>query len=362
LAADLSFVDSPEASRSSRATTQSWTLSTVTDRGFPAPHQERQDPLRIVFAGTPTAAVPSLAALLESAHEIAAVITRPAARRGRGRSINASPIADLASAAGIELLTPDTPKDKQFQDRLAELDPDAAVVVAYGALLPPPVLAIPRHGWINLHFSLLPAWRGASPVQAAVRAGDEITGASTFRLEAGMDTGPVFGTVTEPVRPSDTAGDLLDRLAVSGAQLLLATLDGLQAGTVQARPQPSDGVSYAGKVTTADARVDWSAPAIAIDRLIRSVTPDPGAWTDSPWGRLVLGPVEIVAGGAERDGRAPEAASPAEGELVTTKREVLVGTGTAPVRLGVVTPPGRRSMPAADWARGIRPAPGTVLA
>ena len=175
-------MDSPEASRSSRATTQSWTLSTVTDRGFPAPHQERQDPLRIVFAGTPTAAVPSLAALLESAHEIAAVITRPAARRGRGRSINASPIADLASAAGIELLTPDTPKDKQFQDRLAELDPDAAVVVAYGALLPPPVLAIPRHGWINLHFSLLPRWRGAAPVQHALIAGDAETGAAVFQL------------------------------------------------------------------------------------------------------------------------------------------------------------------------------------
>jgi methionyl-tRNA formyltransferase len=323
----------------------------------------RQDPLRIVFAGTPAAAVPSLAALLESTHEVAAVITRPPARRGRGRTVASSPVAELAGRAGIEVLTPDTPKDQQFQERLTGLAPDAAAVVAYGALLPPPVLAIPRLGWVNLHFSLLPAWRGASPVQAAISYGDEITGASTFRLEAGMDTGPVFGVVTELIRPRDTAGDLLERLSISGAQLLLATLDGLQADAIQARPQPSDGVSYAGKVTTADARVDWSQPAVRIDRLIRSVTPEPGAWTESPWGRLGLGPVEIVTGGTDIN-PATDATGRglAPGEIAAGKREVLVGTATEPIRLGELTPPGRRPMAAADWARGVRPTPGTVLA
>ena len=311
----------------------------------------RLDPLRIVFAGTPAAAVPSLAALLDSRHEVAAVITRPAARGGRGRALSPSPVADLADKAGIEILTPPSARTPEFREQLAALAPDAAAVVAYGALLPPPVLAIPTHGWVNLHFSLLPAWRGASPVQAAIRAGDEITGASTFRLEEGMDTGPVYGVLTEAVRPTDTTGDLLDRLALGGARLLLATLDGLADGTVVARAQPVDGVSYAGKVTSADAQVDWSMPAAGIDRLIRSVTPDPGAWTDSPWGRIVLGPVGLV----DRSDLQP-------GELAVGKSEVVVGTGTTAVRLGRLTPPGRRPMDAADWARGVRPAAGTVLA
>jgi methionyl-tRNA formyltransferase len=311
----------------------------------------RQDPLRIVFAGTPSAAVPSLAALIDSSHEIAAVITRPPARRGRGRGLAASPVAELAEQAGIPVLTPESARTPEFRDQLAHLEPRAAAVVAYGALLPQSVLDVPPLGWVNLHFSLLPAWRGASPVQAAIRAGDDITGASTFRLEAGMDTGPVFGVVTEAVKPTDTAGDLLGRLAVSGAALLLATLDGLEAGTVHARPQSTDGVSSAPKVTTGDARIDWSAPAVAIDRLIRAVTPDPGAWSETPWGRMGFGPVQIAG---ESDLR--------PGEIRASKAEVLVGTGTTAVRLGLVTPTGRRPMAAADWARGVRGEPGMVLA
>jgi len=310
----------------------------------------RQDPLRIVFAGTPAAAVPSLAALLDSEHEVAAVVTRPAARRGRGRSLAGSPVAELAAKAGIPVLTPASARAEEFRVQLAELAPDAAAVVAYGALLPPPVLAIPPHGWVNLHFSLLPAWRGASPVQAAIRAGDDVTGASTFRLEAGMDTGPVFGVITETIGPTDTAGELLERLSTSGAQLLLATLNGIADGSIVARTQSTDGVSYAGKVTVADARLDWSTPATSIDRMIRSVTPEPGAWTGSPWGRIVLGPVTLD----ERTDLQP-------GELGVGKSEVLVGTATTAVRLGRLTPPGRRPMPAADWARGVRPAAGTVL-
>ncbi|MET0967535.1 MAG: methionyl-tRNA formyltransferase [Nakamurella sp.] len=306
--------------------------------------------MRIVFAGTPEAAVPSLATLLDSPHEVAAVITRPPARRGRGRTVSPSPIAELAEQSGIPILTPVSARTPEFRDELAALAPDAAAVVAYGALLPQPVLDVPRLGWVNLHFSLLPAWRGASPVQAAIRAGDDITGASTFRLEAGMDTGPVYGVITERVRPRDTAGELLERLSTAGAELLLATLDGLQDGSIDARPQSTDGVSAAGKVTTADARIEWSAPAIAVDRLIRSVTPEPGAWTDSPWGRLVVGPVEIT----DRTGLAP-------GEISASKSEVLVGSGSDALRLGKLTPPGRRPMPAADWARGVRPTPGEVL-
>jgi methionyl-tRNA formyltransferase len=310
----------------------------------------RQDPLRIVFAGTPAAAVPSLAALLDSDHQVAAVITRPAARRGRGRTVSMSPVAELAAKSGVPVLTPGSPKDPDFQAELGDLAPQAAAVVAYGALLPTAVLAIPPLGWVNLHFSLLPAWRGASPVQAAIRAGDDITGASTFRLEAGMDTGPVYGVITETIRPDDTTGDPLERLAAGGAQLLLATLDGLQDGSIRARPQPAEGVSYAGKVIVADARIDWATPAAGIDRLIRSVTPEPGAWTDSPWGRMGLGPVQPTA----RDDLRP-------GELAVSKSEVLVGTATRAVRLGTVTPPGRRAMIAADWARGVRSTTGSVL-
>lgn len=294
--------------------------------------------------------MPSLAALLDSSHQVVAVITRAPARKGRGRALSPSPVAELAHRAGVPVLTPDSARSPEFRDEISRFEPEAAAVVAYGKILPAPILQIPAHGWVNLHFSLLPAWRGASPVQAAIRAGDDVTGASTFRLEAGMDTGPVFGVITERIRPSDTTGQLLERLAISGAGLLVATLDGLRDGTIEARPQPADGVSYAGKVTTDDARIDWAAPAIGIDRLIRSVTPDPGAWGESPWGRMGFDPVEIT----DRSGLRP-------GELAVSKSEVLVGSGTTAVRLGRLTPPGRRPMAAADWARGVRPEPGVVL-
>jgi methionyl-tRNA formyltransferase len=225
-------------------------------------------------------------------------------------------------------------------------------VVAYGALVPPAALQIPPQGWVNLHFSLLPAWRGAAPVQHAVLAGDEVTGATTFRLEEGLDTGPTFGCVTETIRPRDTSGDVLARLAVSGAGLLVATLDGIEDGALEARPQPADGVSLAPKVSVADARVDWSAPAFAVDRLVRAMTPEPGAWTTWRGERLGLGPVELVE---------PAGDGPAPGELVVERRAVLVGTATSAVRLGDVRPAGKRAMPAVDWARGARPEPGERL-
>ena len=274
-----------------------------------------------------------------------AVLTRPDAASGRGRKVSRSPVAERDDAAGLPVLQPRSPRQPEFLEHLAGLAVDCAPVVAYGALVPQAALDLPRHGWVNLHFSLLPAWRGAAPVQHAIMAGDEVTGASTFRLEAALDTGPVFGTVTEPIGPRDTAGDLLGRLAVSGAGLLVATLDGIEDGALEARPQPADGISLAPRIETADARVDWTFPAYAIDRRVRGVTPAPGAWTTWRGERLRLGPVEPL----------PEIDLVAPGELEVGAEGVLVGTGRGAVRLGDVQPAGKRMFPAADWVRGARP-------
>lgn len=301
--------------------------------------------MRLVFAGTPQVAVPSLEALLASSHEVVAVVTRPDAPSGRGRRLVASAVAERAVADGIPVLKPTRPGEPEFLEQLRALAPDCCPVVAYGALVPQPVLDVPRHGWVNLHFSLLPAWRGAAPVQRALMAGDEVTGATTFRLEKGMDTGPVFGVMTEQVRPTDTSGDLLERLSVAGAALLVATLDGIESGDLVPQPQPAEGVSYAPKVEVDDARVDWSAPAPWVDRLIRGCTPSPGAWTTIDGQRLKLGPVRLSD---------DQTAALAPGELRVGKKSVEVGTGTRPVRLGRVQPQGKKAMPAADWARGSR--------
>lgn len=308
--------------------------------------------MRLLFAGTPAVALPALDALLASRHEVVAVLTRPDARAGRGRTLTPSPVKERALEAGLEVLTPATLRDPEVQARIAALDVDAAPVVAYGNLVPPAVLDVPRHGWVNLHFSLLPAWRGAAPVQHAIIAGDEVTGATTFRLEAGLDTGPVLGTLTETVRPLDTSGDLLGRLAHAGAGLLVSTLDALEDGILSAVPQPAEGVSLAPRLLTQDARVRWEHPAMAVDRRVRGCTPAPGAWTTLPDGaRLGLGPVRL----------APEVTDLAPGELRAGRAEVLVGTGTHAVRLVEVRPAGKRAMAATDWARGARLAEGTVL-
>lgn len=311
--------------------------------------------MRLLFAGTPEVAVTSLDALLASRHDVVAVLTRPPARAGRGRTLVPSPVQARAEGAGLEVLTPGRPSDPGFLERLTALAPDCCPVVAYGGLVPPLALVVPPRGWVNLHFSLLPAWRGAAPVQRAVWAGDEVTGATTFRLEEGLDTGPVFGRVTEVVRPTDTSGALLDRLAVSGAALLVRTLDGVDDGELVPRPQGADGVSYAPKVTAAEARVDWQHPALAVERQLRACSPAPGAWTTFRDERVKLGPGRLP----EPGGGAPAGLSP--GELVVQGPTVLVGTGSSPLQLGEVQPQGRRPMAADAWARGTRLEPGARL-
>src|SRR5580658_468738 len=262
--------------------------------------------MRPVFAGTPQTAVPSLMALLASKHTVAAVVTRPDAPAGRGRRVAASPVAQRASEAGIEILRPARPSDPDFLARLAQIGPDCCPVTAYGALIPAAALAIPPHGWVNLHFSVLPAWRGAAPVPHAILHGDEITGATTFSLVKELDAGPVYGVLTEPIGATDTTGDLLGRLSVSGAELLVATLDGIASGQLEARPQPAEGVTLAPKLTKADARVNWKLPALAVDRLIRACTPAPGAWTTFNGATLKVWPVTAPArpgpGGTDRAG------------------------------------------------------------
>ncbi|MDN5934497.1 MAG: methionyl-tRNA formyltransferase, partial [Pseudonocardia sp.] len=293
---------------------------------------------------------PALRALLASHHEVVAVVTRPDAPAGRGRKVARSAVGTVADEAGIPVLTPERPSEPGFLDALRALEPDCCPVVAYGALVPRAALDIPRHGWVNLHFSLLPSWRGAAPVQSSIRHGDDITGASTFLLEEGLDTGPVFGVVTEAIRPTDTAGDLLGRLAESGAELLAATMDGIADGSLVPRVQAGEGVTHAPKVLTADARVDWTHTADVVDRTVRSVTPDPGAWTTFRDERLGLGPLRFVDGVVLKPG-----------ELAPEKKRVLVGTATGALELGEVRPVGKRAMPAADWARGVRIETGELL-
>ena len=305
--------------------------------------------MRVVFAGTPQAALPSLDAIAGSRHELVAVITRPDAPAGRGRRLEASPVRLRAQELGLPVLTPHSVKEPEFLDELRRLGPDACPVVAYGHLIPQVALDLPRRGWINLHFSLLPAWRGAAPVQHAIMAGDELTGASTFRLERGLDTGPVYGVMTEAIRATDTAGDLLDRLAQGGAGLLVATLDGIERGDLVATPQRADGVSHAPKLEVADGRVVWARPARAIDRLVRACTPAPGAWTTFRGERLKLAPLTLAA-----PDEVPGHGTLEPATLLVTKQAVFVGTGTLPVRLGVIQAHGKRPMPAADWARGSR--------
>ena len=305
--------------------------------------------MRIVFAGTPDVAVPTLQELLDSAdHEVVGVITRPDTTAGRGRKNVRSEVAVVADEHGIEVITPRRMSEPEVAETLRRWAPDLGVVVAYGGLIPQDVLDMPVHGWVNLHFSILPAWRGAAPVQASIASGDEITGASVFGLEAGLDTGPVYGTLTERIRSTDTSGDLLSRLSTAGSGLTKAVVDGIAAGELSPVPQNPDGVSHAAKITVDDARVRWDLPSHVVDRTIRAHTPAPGAWTTLGDVRLKLGPVTI----ADADPALPERLD--IGQLAVTKKAVFVGTGSGAVKLGTVQAPGKKACSAADWARGTR--------
>lgn len=305
--------------------------------------------MRIVFAGTPTPALPALHRLIDSPHhDVVAVLTRPDAAAGRRGKPAPSPVAQLALDAGIPVLRPEQPNSPEFIAELTGIAPDCCAVVAYGALLSARMLAVPPHGWVNLHFSVLPAWRGAAPVQAAIAAGDTVTGATTFRIEPALDSGPVYGVLTQTIMPTDTAGELLDRLAVSGAVLLETTVDGIAAGTLNPIPQPTDGVSIAPKISVEQARVRWDLPAHVIERRIRSVTPNPGAWTMLGDMRIKLGAVTIEESGAHLE----------PGRIEVERSLLRVGTGSDPILLGQIQPPGKKAMAAADWARGARLEPG----
>ena len=301
--------------------------------------------MKLVFAGTPEVAVPSLATLLDSEHEVLAVITQPPAKSGRGREVRPSPVQEFARDQGIEILHPDS--IKEIASVLIDLKPDAIPVVAYGQLIPQSMLDIPPLGWINVHFSLLPDWRGAAPVQHSIWHGDSITGATTFRIDAGMDSGPVLGHLTQPIDPKATSGELLTSLANAGAQLLKVTIDALEAGEITAVPQQHDLATFAPKITKLDALIDWRSPAIEIDRRIRAMTPKPGAWTRFTVGdaeqSLVLAPVSI-----DRDVQLEP------GTLSVEGRRVLVGSATYALELTHVKPAGKKFMNSMDWVRGLR--------
>lgn len=298
--------------------------------------------MRVVFAGTPDTACPTLEAFIESRHDVVAVVTRPDARAGRGRTLVASPVATLAERHAIPVFKPVSTSDPAFLEQLAATGAEVGVIVAYGALLRRDALDALEYGWLNLHFSVLPAWRGAAPVQRSIMAGDEVTGATVFSLVEALDAGPVLGTITERIREDDTAGDLLARLATEGAGLTVDVVDHIEAGDIAAVPQPEENISYAHKLTTDDARIDWHRPAFAIDRHVRGCTPAPGAWTTLEDLRVKIGPVTIL----------PESTLQ-PGEVAIGKREVRVGTATTDVALGDVRPHGKPTMAAADWGRGL---------
>ncbi|GAA2994730.1 methionyl-tRNA formyltransferase [Microbacterium terrae] len=301
--------------------------------------------MRLVFAGTPDPAVPSLRRLAASGHEIVAVVTRRDAPLGRKRVMTPSPVATAAGELGLRVIRADR-LDDAVTGEIAALQPDLGVIVAYGGLVREPLLTTPAHGWINLHFSLLPRWRGAAPVQHALIAGDGETGASVFQLVAGLDAGDVFAERAHTIPADATAGDLLAALADDGADLLADVVDAIAAGTATARPQVGDS-TYAGKLGDEDGRIRWNEPASAVLGRIRGVTPEPGAHTTIDGARLKVHTV----------GRAPDdAPALAPGALTLHDKAVIVGTATDPIRLDSVQPAGKAPMRAADWVRGLRAA------
>ncbi len=295
-------------------------------------------PLRLIFAGSPAAAVPSLEALIAGPHEVVAVVTREDAPVGRKRVLTPTPVADVAEAAGIPVVKAN--RLAPVTDELVALDADLGVVVAYGGLIREPLLSAPRLGWVNLHFSLLPRWRGAAPVQHAVIAGDAETGAMVFRLVPELDAGPVVATLRRPIGAHETAGRLLEVLADEGAELLAGAVDDLAAGTAVFEEQVGE-PTLAPKLTAADGRLDWSEPGERVAARVRGTTPEPGAFTEVAGERLKIHVAALAHGRALAPGR-----------IEAREGRILVGTATEPLELLEVQPAGKRPMPAADWWRG----------
>ena len=291
--------------------------------------------MRIAFAGTPNPALPTLQALINSHHQLDFVITRPDAAKGRGRVMAQSPVAELAQENGIECIK--TNNLSEISDRIAQVD--CVVVVAFGGMVPEELLTVPKHGWVNVHFSLLPHWRGAAPVQHAILAGDEITGVTTFQIDSGLDTGPILGHVATSIAPNETSGELLERLSHLGAHLLLQTLDGLEVNMLYSVAQTNDGVTRAPKITSNDARINWSHPALAISRRVRAMTPDPGAWTMCAEKRIKIGSLAL-----ETDVR-----DLGIGEVALRDGKVLVGTGSHALWLKTLQEEGRTMNDALVW-------------
>lgn len=304
--------------------------------------------LNIVFAGSPAAAVPSLQALAASRHRIRSVLTRTDSEQGRRRTLTPTAVAAAADALDLPVIKANRLAGAATE-QIAALAPDLGVIVAYGGLLREPLLSAPRHGWINLHFSLLPRWRGAAPVQHAVIAGDAVTGAAVFQLVPELDAGDVFATLTRPIGGNETAGHLLGALAVDGAGLLARVVDSIADGTATATPQSGD-VTVAPKLTINDARIDWSADATAVHDRIRGVSPEPGAFTFVDGDRLKVHDAVIA--------RDQPAVPP--GHIAGVGPRVLVGTASDPIELLSVQPAGRKAMRAADWWRGRPVASFTV--
>lgn len=298
--------------------------------------------MRLVFAGTPAVAVPTLDALVSAGHEIAAVVTRPDAPLGRKRILTPSPVAAAAERLGLPVIRA-ARLDDDATARIVALRAELGVIVAYGGLVREPLLSAPAHGWINLHFSLLPAWRGAAPVQRSVMAGDAVTGASVFQLVPTLDAGDVFASVETPIAEGETSGELLDRLAELGAPLTAEVVAAIAAGTAVAAPQQGE-VSLAPKLDGQDGRIVWDRPVADVWSQILGVTPEPGAFTLLDEARLKVHRAVPVS--------TMPTDPPAPGTIVSVDGLVLVGTADTPLQLLQVQPAGRTAMPAADWWRG----------
>ena len=311
--------------------------------------------MRIAFLGTPDFAVPALAELAAAGHEIAAVYAQPPAPRGRGHEVRPSPVQAFAETLGLPVRTPASMRDPEAVAAFQALDLDAAVVVAYGQILPAAVLDAPRHGSFNLHGSLLPRWRGAAPIQRAIMAGDAVTGVQVMRMTPGLDEGPVLLSETVRIGPLDTAGTLHDRLSAVGAHLLPRALAAVERGGAQERAQASDGVTYARKISPAEARIDWRRPAAEVDCHIRGLSPFPGAWFEAPSER---GPVRVKALLST-----PEEGEGAPGTLLGDGLVVACGQGSSPgaVRLLQVQREGRQAQDAETFLRGFPLPAGTVF-